>query len=49
MNDQDDIIEVLQDAAEECGLDNFFIDILTGNKECLRQEAIGTESFTPAY
>ncbi|ELR5596039.1 restriction endonuclease subunit M [Escherichia coli] len=33
MNDQDDIIEVLQDAAEECGLDNFFIDILTGNKE----------------
>ena len=33
MNDQDDIIEVLQDAAEECGLDNFFINILTGNKE----------------
>lgn len=33
MNDQDDIIEALQDAAEESGPDNFFIDILTGNKE----------------
>lgn len=29
----DDIIEVPQDAAEESGPDNFFIDILTGNKE----------------
>ena len=28
MNDQDDIIEVLQDAAEECGLDNFFIGMI---------------------
>jgi type I restriction enzyme M protein len=34
MNGQEgDIIEVPQDAAEENGPDNFFIDILTGNKE----------------
>ncbi|SEM70991.1 type I restriction enzyme M protein [Syntrophus gentianae] len=33
MSDQDDIIEVSEDAAEENGPDNFFIDILTGNKE----------------
>ena len=33
MSDQDDIIETPQDAAEESGPDNFFIDILTGNKE----------------
>jgi type I restriction enzyme M protein len=33
MSDQDDIIEAPQDAAEESGPDNFFIDILTGNKE----------------
>lgn len=33
MNDPDDIIEASQDAAEESYLDNFFIDILTGNKE----------------
>lgn len=33
MNDPDDIIEASQDAAEESCLDNFFIDILTGNKE----------------
>ena len=32
-NDQDAIIEASQDAAEESGPDNFFIDILTGNKE----------------
>ena len=31
MSDQDDIIETPQDAAEESGPDNFFIDILTGN------------------
>ena len=28
MSDQDDIIEAPQDAAEESGPDNFFIDIL---------------------
>jgi len=33
MSDQDDLIEAPQDAAEESGPDNFFIDILTGNKE----------------
>ncbi len=33
MSDQDDIIEAPQDTAEESGPDNFFIDILTGNKE----------------
>lgn len=34
MSDQDeDLIETPQDAAEESGPDNFFIDILTGNKE----------------
>lgn len=33
MSDQDDIIEAPQDAAEESGPDNFFIDILTGSKE----------------
>ena len=33
MSDQDDIIEAPQDAAEESGPDNFFVDILTGNKE----------------
>ncbi|MYL81821.1 N-6 DNA methylase [Desulfovibrio aerotolerans] len=33
MSDQDDIIEAPEDAAEESGPDNFFIDILTGNKE----------------
>ena len=34
MSDQDnDLIETPQDAAEENGPDNFFIDILTGNKE----------------
>ena len=33
MSDQDDIIEAPQNAAEESGPDNFFIDILTGNKE----------------
>lgn len=33
MSDQDDIIEAPQDAAEESGPDNFFIVILTGNKE----------------
>ena len=33
MSDQDDIIEPPQGAAEESGPDNFFIDILTGNKE----------------
>ncbi|GAB7081906.1 methylation-associated defense system DNA methyltransferase MAD2 [Megalodesulfovibrio paquesii] len=33
MSDQDDIIEAPQEAAEEGGPDNFFIDILTGNKE----------------
>lgn len=34
MNDPNmDIIEDLQDATEENGPDNFFIDILTGNKE----------------
>ena len=35
MSDQDDIIEAPQDAAEESGPDNFFIDILTGNKESI--------------
>ena len=34
MNDQDDILETAQDAAEDIGSNNFFIDILTGNKEC---------------
>ena len=33
MSDQDDVIEAPQDAAEENSPDNFFIDILTGNKE----------------
>lgn len=33
MTEQDDIIEASQGAAEENGPDNFFIDILTGNKE----------------
>lgn len=33
MSDQNDIIEALQDSTEESGPDNFFIDILTGNKE----------------
>lgn len=33
MNDQDDILETAQDAAEDIGSNNFFIDILTGNKE----------------
>lgn len=33
MNVQDDIIEALQDAAGESDPDNFFIDILTSNKE----------------
>lgn len=34
MSDQnDDIMKTPQDAAEESGPDNFFIDILTGNKE----------------
>ncbi|MEH3415243.1 methylation-associated defense system DNA methyltransferase MAD2 [Phytobacter diazotrophicus] len=33
MSDQNDIIEALQDSIEESGPDNFFIDILTGNKE----------------
>ena len=33
MSDQDDIIEAPQNAAEESGPDNFFIDILTGNKK----------------
>lgn len=33
MNDQDDIIEASQDTTEESGPGNFFIDILTGNKE----------------
>lgn len=34
MSDQDeDLIETPQDAAEERGPDNFFIDILTGNKQ----------------
>ena len=33
MSEEDDMIEVPQDAAEESGPDNFFIDILTGNKE----------------
>jgi type I restriction enzyme M protein len=34
MSDQgEDLIETPQDAAEESGPDNFFIDILTGNKE----------------
>jgi len=33
MSDQDDIIETPQDDAEESGPENFFIDILTGNKE----------------
>lgn len=34
MSDQDeDLIETPQDAAEESGPDNFFIDILSGNKE----------------
>ncbi|MGC6099955.1 methylation-associated defense system DNA methyltransferase MAD2 [Enterobacter quasiroggenkampii] len=33
MSDQDGIIEALQDSTEERGPDNFFIDILTGNKE----------------
>ena len=33
MSDQDDIIEAPQDAAEKSSPDNFFIDILTGNKE----------------
>lgn len=32
-DDNDDIIEAPQDATEESGPDNFFIDILTGNKE----------------
>ena len=32
MSDQDEgLIETHQDAAEESGPDNFFIDILTGN------------------
>ena len=30
---EDDLIETPQDATEESGPDNFFIDILTGNKE----------------
>ena len=33
MSDQDEVIEAPQDAAKESGPDNFFIDILTGNKE----------------
>ncbi|MFK9876868.1 restriction endonuclease subunit M, partial [Klebsiella pneumoniae] len=33
MSDQGDIIEAQQDSTEESGPDNFFIDILTGNKE----------------
>ncbi len=33
MNDQDDILETSQDAAEDSGSNNFFINILTGNKE----------------
>ena len=34
MSDQnDDLIEEPQEAAEDSGPDNFFIDILTGNKE----------------
>ena len=32
-DDNDDIIEAPQDVVEENGPDNFFIDILTGNKE----------------
>ena len=32
-NQDDDIIEALQDAVEENYTDNFYIDILTGNKE----------------
>ena len=35
MSDQDDINEAARDAAEESGLDSFFIDILTGNKESI--------------
>jgi len=33
MSEQDEILEGLQDATEGSGPDNFFIDILTGNKE----------------
>lgn len=33
MSDQESVIEASQDAAEENGPDNFFISILTGNKE----------------
>ncbi len=33
MSDQDDIIEAPDDDAEDNGPDNFFIDILTGNRE----------------
>lgn len=33
MSEQDDIIEVPQDSTEESVPDNFFLDILTGNKE----------------
>ena len=32
-DENDDIIEAPQEAAEDSGPDNFFIDILTGNKE----------------
>ena len=39
MSDQDDIIEAPQDAAEESGPDNFFVDILTGNKESAKRLA----------
>ena len=47
MSDQDDIIEAPQDAAEESGPDNFFIDILTGER--LGQEAAGAEGVAPAH
>lgn len=33
MSDEESVIEASQDGAEESGPDNFFIDILTGNKE----------------
>ena len=40
MSDQDDIIEAPQDAAEESGPDNFFIDILTSNKESISDKKL---------
>jgi len=40
MSNQDDINDAQQDAAEESGPDNFFIDILTGNKESISDKKL---------